>query len=336
MAMSPFDYSRGKPDFIVEMEKANPKWSRSSVTFVTADPAAHNESRIVKGEYYRPTQARKVPLAIIVHGLGDQTVFPCKMLARSLVKSGIACLVLHTVFHSTRMPEAMKKRAPIFTCDEWFEGHRTSVIEVRQGIDWAESRPEINPEQIAVIGVSLGGFIASMAMGVDARLKAGAFITMGGDAMMLGYEGKVDIFRKGYVCGEEECRRIHAEYPEYLAQVTEKGLGNVIPSKQCFLNDTLTFGPSLKGRPVLMINALWDKYIPRKAALRFWEKCARPAIIWLPAGHVTIWGLYPVISRNVVRFIRSAFSLQGRRSWSLPRIRDVIHRKHSTASWRPV
>jgi hypothetical protein len=305
--MNPYDYPRGGPDVTLALEKANSRWSRSSLKFVTAAPAASDESRIVKAEYFRPLRAGNCPLAIIVHGLGDHTVFPCKLLARSLVNREIACLVLYTVFHSTRMPEAMKKRAPIFTCEEWFEAYRAAVIEVRQAVDWGTSRPEINRGQIAVVGISLGGFVSAIAMGVEERLGAGVFITMGGDAIIVGWESKTDTFRKGYTCGEEECRRVHAQYPRYLAEVAEKGLENVTPLKQCFLSDTLTYGHRLRGRPVLMINARRDKYIPREAAVRFREECGRPSIVWLPAGHVTIWGLYLVISRNVSRFLGSSF-----------------------------
>jgi pimeloyl-ACP methyl ester carboxylesterase len=312
--MNPYDYSRGGPDVTLALRKANSKWSRSSVKFASAAPAARDESSIVEGEYFRPLRASNAPLAIILHGLGDHTVFPCKLLARSLVSRGIACLLLYTVFHSSRMPESMKIRMPVLTCEEWFEGYRTSVIEIRQAVDWAITRPEINPEQIAVVGMSLGGFAAAIAMAVEERLRAGVFITMGGDAIITGWESKADTFRKGYNCSEEECRKVHAQYPRYLARVIEEGLENVAPLKQCFLSDTLTYGHRLKDRPVLMINARWDKYIPREAAVRFWQECGRPSIIWLPTGHVTIWGLYPVISRNVARFLGSAFKPQGQQS----------------------
>jgi hypothetical protein len=89
--------------------------------------------------------------------------------------------------------------------------------------------------------------------------------------------------------------------------VAEKGFANVTPLKQCFLTDAMTFGHSLRGRPILMINALWDKYIPKQATIEFWEECAKPAIIWLPDGHASIWALHPLISQRVARFLNSSF-----------------------------
>jgi esterase/lipase len=305
--MNPYDYTRGEPYFAIRLEEANPKWSRSSVQFITAGPVTHNEGRVVRGEYFQPLRANNAPLAIILHGVGDHSVIPCRLLARSLVNKGIACLILYLVFHTRRMPEAMIKRAPAFSSEEWFEGYRASVIEVRQIADWAGTRPEINPEQIVVVGISLGGFISAIAMGVEQRLRAGVFITMGGNSGIITWKSKADTFRKSCTCTEEECQQVYTQYPQYLAQVAEKGFGNVTPLKQCFLTDTMTFGRSLWDRPLLMINARWDKYIPRQATLEFWEECARPTIIWLPAGHVGIWLLYPLINRRVARFISSSF-----------------------------
>jgi len=307
--MNPYEYPRGEPNFTLGVEKANSKWSRRSVKFVTAGPAFHDEGRIARGEYFQPLRANNVPLAIILHGFGDHSVIPCKLLARSLVNRGIACLVLYLVFHSSRMPEAMRRRAPAFTSEEWLEGYRVSVIEVRQVVDWASSRPEINHEQMAVVGISLGGFISAIAMGVEERLRAGVFITIGGNSETITWMSKADTYRKSSTCTEEECRRVHTHYPQYLAEVTEKGFDNVTPLKQCFLTDAMTFAPSLRGRPVLMINALWDKYVPKQATVEFWEACGKPAITWLWAGHASIWALYPLISKKMARFLSSNFNL---------------------------
>jgi len=307
--MNPYDYLRGEPNFNLGVEKANSKWWRSSVKFVTAGPASHAEGRIARGEYFQPLRANNIPLAIILHGLGDHSVIPCKLLARSLVNRGIACLILYLVFHSSRMPEAVRKRAPDFTSEEWFEGYRVSVIEVRQVVDWARSRPEINHEQVAVMGISLGGFISAIAMGIDERLRAGVFITMGGNSEIITWKSKADTFRKSYICTEAECRQVHSYYPEYLTEVAERGFDDVAPFKQCFLTDAMTFAYRLRGRPILMLNALWDKYIPRQATLEFWEACGKPAIAWLLGGHTSIWSLYPLISKKVVRFLSSNFNL---------------------------
>ena len=82
--MNPYDYFRSEPSFRLGVEKTNSKWSRRSVDFVTAGPASRDEGRIARGEYFQPLRANNIPLAIILHGLGDHSVIPCKLLARSL------------------------------------------------------------------------------------------------------------------------------------------------------------------------------------------------------------------------------------------------------------
>ena len=60
--MNPYDYSRGGPDVTLALQKANSKWSRSSVRFASAAPAARDEGSIVEGEYFRDRCERAMPL----------------------------------------------------------------------------------------------------------------------------------------------------------------------------------------------------------------------------------------------------------------------------------
>ena len=312
--MNPFSYSNNEPQFNLNLKKTTRKWVHYTVDFPTAHPTQYEENNTVRGEYFQPRGAGNAPLAILLHGMGDYSVTPCKFLARTLVKRGIACFILYLVFHSSRMPKVVQDRLPNLTPEEWFDGYRTSVIDVRQVIDWASDKAEINHEQIAVIGISLGGFISSIAMGVDKRIGAGVFLVTGGNSEVITWKSRADVSRKGLLCTEAECHRIHEYYPQYLADVTEKGFDNVTPLKQCFLTDTMTFAHCLQKRPILMINARWDKYIPKQATLEFWEASGKPDIVWLPATHATIWLEYPFIRRKITDFLKTTFRIQDRHS----------------------
>lgn len=46
-----------------------------------------------------------------------------------------------------------------------------SIVDLRRGIDYLESRPDIDPERIAVFGGSLGGWIGSILAAVEPRIK---------------------------------------------------------------------------------------------------------------------------------------------------------------------
>jgi cephalosporin-C deacetylase-like acetyl esterase len=207
------------------------------------------------------------------------------------------------------MPEDIRNRLPALTVDEWFESYQLSVIDVRQVIDWASGRTEINRERIAAIGISFGGFISAIAMGIDKRIRAGVFLTSGGNLVKITWLSKTFGHRMGYNRTEVEYCNTQSSYARYLDQVAEKGFENVIPSEKSFLTDPMTFACYLRQRPILMINALWDPVIPKEATIDFWEACDKPTIIWLPGTHTTIWLWYPLISRKIARFLKSTLEI---------------------------
>jgi hypothetical protein len=308
--MNPYKYNWHEIKTKITLEKTTRKWLRYAVEFPSAYPTEHPENNTVIGEYYQPRKSNHAPLAILVHGWGDHSVIPCKLLLGTLLKRGFACFILYLVFHSKRMAAEIKQRVPYLTPEEWYEGYRVSVINIRQVIDWASTRPEIDPERIGVVGISLGGFVSTIAMGVEPRIKAGVFTIAGGNAEKLTWKTENDAIRKGHSCTEEECQHVRSLYPQYRADVVEKGLENVVPAKECFLTDPLTYAPFVKDRPVMMINARWDQAVPREATLDLWEALDRPPISWLPARHASIWLLYPIIGRKIANFLTQSLNFQ--------------------------
>ena len=307
--MNPYSYTSDKPRYNLHLKEATSKWLHYNVDFPSAHPTRYEENNTVRGEYFQPRNVDSAPLAVLIHGWGDYSIIPCKLLARALASKGIACFVLYLVFHTTRMPEVVKNRLPVLTPEEWFEGYQVSVIDVRQVADWAGDRAEINQEQIAVIGISLGGFISTITMGIDKRIRAGVFVVTGGDSGKITRKSRRSDFRKHYNYNEVEYHQNQSQYARYLAEVAEKGFENVDPARKFFLTDPMTFASYLRKRPVLMVNALWDEAIPREAALDFWEACGKPAITWFPATHASIWLWYPLISRKIGRFLASTFGM---------------------------
>ena len=307
--MNPYSYERIEVNPFFHLKETTARWLRYAVHFPTAHPTTHPENSTVSGEYFQPRDTADAPLAILVHGIGDPSIIPCQLFAKALVKRGIACFVLHLVFHSTRMPEAIKSRVPDLTLDEWFEGYQISVTDVRQVIDWAESRPEIDRGKIAVIGISIGGFISAIAMGIDKRITAGVFLVAGGNSERIHREGRKQIGNRRHSSPEAEFQQAQKRYRQYLTEVAERGVENVPPAKKNYFIDPMTFASYLRDRPVLMLNASWDEYIPRQATVDFWEASGKPSIVWFPTTHATIWLWYPLIRRKITRFLESAFGM---------------------------
>jgi pimeloyl-ACP methyl ester carboxylesterase len=305
--MNPYDYLAGEPRVNLRLKRTRRRWLSYTIEFPSAHPTRYEKNNTVRGEYYQPRTEGEKPLVILVHGMGDQSVFPLRMLARSLAGRGIACFVLYSVFHSSRMPEIVANRLPDLSWREWYESYRISVIDVRQIIDWSGTRNEIDQKRIALIGLSLGGFISAIAMGVDQRIKAGVLVASGGNLIKIGLTSRR--FSRNFRSGGARARLIKRKrhYEDYLAQVAEKGFAQVEPEgeEKGFQTDPLTFAPYLCGRPLLMINALWDEVFPRPVVLDFWQASGKPQLVWLPAGHVTLWLWYPLISWRITRFLKA-------------------------------
>ncbi|MGD9116034.1 MAG: alpha/beta fold hydrolase [Dehalococcoidia bacterium] len=304
--MNPYEYPRDdfKPN--LQLRQTTRRWRRYLVDFPAARPTPHEKNNTVLGDYYQPQKAANAPLVVLLHGVGDFSAIPCRMLARALAGQGMACFVLYSIMHSRRMTESAVKRFPHLTEEEWFENHRMTVIDLRQVIDWAQSRDEIDSEKVAAVGISFGGFISAITMGIEERLKAAVLIVTGGNSTKIswetrnsGYSKRSELAKAGY----EENLKV---YTNYLAEIEAKGLENVPPPDEKFWLDPMTFAHRLRQRPLLMLNARWDEAIPREATLDFWREAGKPPISWLPATHPTIWLWYPFIRSKIARFLKKA------------------------------
>jgi len=307
--MHPYDYTVTEPGFEMCLIARTSHRSHYTVTLPIARPKSRAKSNTAFGDFFIPPDIKPAPMAILVPGLGDESTIPCLMMARHLVREGLAAFVLHPVTHSSRESEISSGKSLPSTARDWLEAFKVSVTDVRRVIDWSVSRNEVDEKRIAIIGASMGGMISAAAMGVDQRILAGVFIVTGGNLEELSWEGENEMVRTGHNCTREECHEVYSKYPRYLNEVAQKGLQNVAPARECFLFDPLTFATYLRKRPILMINALQDEVIPRHSATHFWEACGRPPIVWLSATHTSIYSQQPFTNKKVTSFLKSAFEM---------------------------
>jgi esterase/lipase len=236
--------------------------------------------------------------------MGARSLYPCRLIARTLAKKGIASFILYLVFHKLRASEVIQKKYPNLSAEEWFESYQVSVTDIRQVIDWSSCRPEIIKDKIALVGISFGGMISTIAMGLDTRIKAGVMIVSGGNSEKITRYSL--LLRWQYKHNEEEFRHNQHSYAQYLSEVGEKGFENVKALKTSYLTDPMTFSGIIRDRPVLMLNAFWDEMIPRVATLELWKSFGRPSLTWYPATHASIWLWYPLMGRRIYEFVESA------------------------------
>jgi pimeloyl-ACP methyl ester carboxylesterase len=305
---NPFSYNSDLSQFRIAKIENNSHWIHYSVEFPIAFPGIFKESNTSFGEYFKTNLSSKSPLVILIHGWGDHSTIPMHLLARKIAKTGIHCFLMYLPFHSRRLPVDMKKRSPNLTQDEWFAGYRIAITDVRQVIDWAEKQKEIDTQKIAVIGLSLGAFVSSIAMGIDNRIRAGVLIVCGGNSAKIQQLSRFAKFRKQYHFEKKEYEEYQESYTRYLKDIPILGWEKVEPARQSFLIDPLTYAYLLKERPILMLNALWDEFVPRETTLEFYNACGDCKLSWFPSTHPTIWLFYPLIARRIQRFLNGSFN----------------------------
>ena len=302
-SVNPFLYPEHQPAFNLQLVKQNKHWRHYLVDFPVASVSVYPGGEVAKGEYFEPLQRNSAPLAILIHGWGDHSVMPFKLMADGLLRRGIACFILYLPFHGSRLPDEMKSRFARLTPDEWFTGYQMAVTDIRRIIDWASQNDNIDKRQISVIGLSLGAFVSSIAMGIDQRIKAGVFIVHGGNSGKIMQLNRVSKFRKEYRRSDEEYEENQKSYANYLVEVANEGFENVVPAQKTYLIDPLTYAPMLIGRPTLMINSSWDEIIPQEASLDF-KHAGECEQVSFPSTHASIWVWYPLIVRKINNFLK--------------------------------
>jgi len=185
---------------------------------------------------------------------------------------------------------------------------RDQISDIRHAVGWLENRPEIDPEQIAVIGSSLGGSIAIMAAAIDPRIKAcvaGCPLAHGDAALRKLYdtEAKFGSFMKKV----EETKHKNARIARFEIVFIPEKLRTFLPpgTPMEFTADTvygfLALNPlviikDIEPRPVYIIHAADDHVVPVEDAhelkARGGPHCDLEVV---PTGDHFIFGAKPVI-----------------------------------------
>ncbi len=228
-----------------------------------------------------PSHARRQAIAhlLIPPGPGPHptvVVFPIlagshvvsEALAKALVNRGYA------VAHLER--ETLEFAGP---ADPEFPGRvlRTAILDARRLLDFLITHPELDPHRMAAGGVSLGGMLAAILMGVDERVRAGFFFMAGGDfaqMMAVTKEKPIRAFRRRVI--EERA----LDGPEAFARLMGPVLDPI---------DPLRFAPALDPRDVLLISARWDQVVPPDHTRSLWEALGRPTWRRVPSGHYQLF-----------------------------------------------
>ncbi|MBI2387081.1 MAG: hypothetical protein HYV14_13905 [Elusimicrobia bacterium] len=170
-----------------------------------------------------------------------------------------------TQFH--RRPHPSMPSGQVFlarTTGQLARNFRQSVSDARRAFGVLAARPEVDPERVALFGISLGAIVGSVTWSVDPRPAAGVFVMGGADFPGIALNGSLSgpfVKKMGLQAGD--------------LRTAWTGL------------DPLDYKASNAGKKALLINVNSDTVIPRANALRLKEAFPDSRQVWLPLGHYT-------------------------------------------------
>ena len=144
------------------------------VTFPSPVVTPHPNNNTVHCEYFQPVAPGKHPGVIVLHILGGDFagavafVLPC-----TLAPSRRGGVVRRRCSYYGPAPGRPEVKARMVSLDpqETVRGMTQAVLDVRQATAWLGSRPEIDAEQLGIMGISLGGITAALAASAEPRLE---------------------------------------------------------------------------------------------------------------------------------------------------------------------
>lgn len=220
----------------------------------------------VPGLFVTPAKTNgPVPCVIVQHGLGQrkEEIF---LLSAAIAKRGYASLFIDAAYHGERIAPGGKTIADL-TLPEFHTAVGQTIADLRRGVDFLGTRPEIDSKRIAFVGASLGGIIGGVFVADEPRIKGAVLWAAGGDwgKIIAGSEHRfADRYRKG---------------PNAVsAETITSTLDDVDPIKTVSL---------IAPRPVFFINGDKDNIVPVSCANDLYAAAKEPkSREVLPGGHV--------------------------------------------------
>ena len=259
-----------REESLSEVSKA---FSRSNVTFPSPVTTPHEVNNTVHCEYYRPTSAGKHPACVVLHILGGDFELS-RLFCNALAQRGVAALFVKMPYYGPRRPQNVRMRMISPDPNATVAGMTQAVLDIRRGVAWLGAQDEVDPQQIGVFGISLGGITGALACAAEPRFQKACLLLAGGDIGLV---------------SEQVWNSPH------LADVRSKweSAGGTRDSLMQLMKtiDPFTYAANCRDRKILMLNARNDEIIPPKCTESLWQAFGRPEIVWYNAGHITA-GLY--------------------------------------------
>jgi dienelactone hydrolase len=249
----------------------------------------HECNNTVHCEYFRPavltekTDGKKrYPGVVVLHILGGD--FPLsRLFCKGLANRNVAALFVKMPYYGPRRPAGANVRMISQDPRESVAGMTQAILDIRRAAAWLAAQEEVDPQQLGVFGISLGGITACLAATAEPRFAKVCPVLAGGDISQIAWESP-------------ELARIRQRWIE--KGETKESIVGLLKSI-----DPVTYADNVRGRTILMFNASRDEIIPRRCTESLWQAFGKPPILWYEAGHYTaIVHIFDVVQKTAAFF----------------------------------
>jgi len=119
-----------------------------------------------------PVGTAPVPAVLLLHGLGSEKERMGDTVGMALVKRGVAALALDLPMHGERAGDRAPREAmsadPLQLLSTW----RVAIEEARTALEFLASHQGIDGQRLALVGYSLGSFLANIVAGELSTIRA--------------------------------------------------------------------------------------------------------------------------------------------------------------------
>lgn len=259
---------------------------RSTLKMDVVDPQT-GDTRNLKLYLYRPDVDKKVPLVMVIPTLDGITVLE-PSIAVQLCDSDIAAIIAD-VNNPIQPPEL-----PSWGVED--KNNRSAILSLRTILDYAETDPRFERDQIGMMGLSLGGITTAMMAGVEPDRLRAVVITVGGGNLP-------------YVMAESDNSKVTELRRRRMSYL---GLRDVSEYEER-LHESIRFDPmyfaSRANRDrVLMVMAERDSTVPFSVQRDLFSALKKPDYMLFSGGHIgSLVSLTYLYLDTVIDFFKARF-----------------------------
>jgi hypothetical protein len=225
------------------------------------------DGNLVTARYYRGKLPGAKPLVIVLPIWGIHA-YPSNTISAGLREHGAGAINIlqvlgeKSLFDRDALGNARSEADFFNVLDRMIGRFASIVIDIRRVVDWAQTQRDVDPDQIALIGFSMGALVASVALANEPRLAAGVLVMGAADPHEILAACNREIERARERILEQQGWSLD-EFRHKL----EKALARINPGR---------FAGMVDPSRVLIIEAAADTCMPKSARDRVWHAMGRP------------------------------------------------------------